>query len=55
MTLKSSEKARLFLENMGVKVLTNTKAAGCDRKTVFLDSGERIGTGMIIWTAALQE
>ena len=53
MTLKSSEKARLFLENMGVKVLTNTKAAGCDRKTVFLDSGERIGTGMIIWTAGI--
>lgn len=53
MSQKSSEKARSFLEKMGVKVLTNTKAAGCDEKTVFLDSGQNIGTGMIIWTAGI--
>jgi len=53
MSEKSSEKARLFLENMGVKVLTNTKASGCDDKAVFLDSGQKIGTEMIIWTAGI--
>ncbi len=53
MSQKSSDMARLFLENMGVKVLTNTRAAGCDKKTVFLDSGQNIHTGMIIWTAGV--
>ena len=53
MSKKSSDKARLFLENMGVKVLTGTKASGCDEKTVFLDSGQKIGTAMIIWTAGI--
>jgi len=53
MSQKSSEKARLFLENMGVTVLTSTKASGCDEKTVFLDSGQNITTGMIIWTAGI--
>jgi NADH dehydrogenase len=53
MTQKSSEKARGFLEKMGVSVLTNTRATGCDNKTVFLDSGTNINTGMIIWTAGI--
>ncbi|MFA5819142.1 MAG: NAD(P)/FAD-dependent oxidoreductase [Bacteroidales bacterium] len=49
----SSDKARIFLEKMGVHVLTNTKATGCDEKTVFTDSGKSISTGMIIWTAGI--
>jgi NADH dehydrogenase len=53
MSQKSSGKARLFLEKMGVTVLTGTKASGCDEKTVFLDSGQNISTGMIIWTAGI--
>jgi NADH:ubiquinone reductase (H+-translocating) len=53
MSQRSSEKARGFLENMGVHVLTNTKATGCDDKTVILDSGKSIRTGMIIWTAGI--
>jgi NADH dehydrogenase len=53
MTQKSSDKARSFLEKMGVQVLTNTKATGCDEKTVFIDSGKSINTGMIIWTAGI--
>jgi len=53
MTQRSSDKARDFLEKMGVKVLTSTKATGCDNKTVFLDSGVSISTGMIIWTAGI--
>jgi len=53
MTQKSSDKARGFLERMGVQVLTGTKATGCNDKTVFLDSGQIINTGMIIWTAGI--
>jgi NADH dehydrogenase len=53
MTQKSSDKARVFLEKMGVHVLTKTRASGCDDKTVFLDSGKSISTGMIIWTAGI--
>jgi NADH dehydrogenase len=54
MSKQSSDKARVFLEKMGVHVLANTRATGCDEKTVFLDSGENINTGMIIWTAGIQ-
>jgi NADH dehydrogenase len=53
MTQKSSDKARDFLEKMGVQVLTNTRATGCNEKTVFIDSGKSISTGMIIWTAGI--
>jgi NADH:ubiquinone reductase (H+-translocating) len=53
MSQRSSDKARGFLEKMGVHVLANTKATGCDEKTVFLDSGQSISTGMIIWTAGI--
>jgi NADH dehydrogenase len=53
MSRQSSDKARVFLEKLGVHVLTNTKASGCDEKTVFLDSGKSISTGMIIWTAGI--
>jgi NADH dehydrogenase len=53
MSQQSSDKARSFLEKMGVHVLTNTRATGCDEKTVFLDSGKSINTGMIIWTAGI--
>ena len=30
-----------------------TKATGCDERTVYLDSGKAINTGMIIWTAGI--
>jgi NADH dehydrogenase len=53
MSQTSSAKAREFLEKMGVKVFTNTRATGCDEKTVLLDSGKTISTGMIIWTAGI--
>lgn len=53
MSQKSSDKARSFLEKVGVKVFTKTRATGCDKRTVFLDSGQKINTGMIIWTAGI--
>jgi NADH dehydrogenase len=54
MSAKSSGKAKEFLEKSGVKVLTMTKATGCDEHTVFIDPGEEIKTGMIIWTAGIK-
>jgi NADH dehydrogenase len=54
MSPKSSEKATGFLEKSGVNVLTVTKATGCDENTVFIDSGEDIKTGIIIWTAGVK-
>jgi NADH dehydrogenase len=53
MSLKSSEKAKEFLEKSGVTVMTETKATGCNETTVFLDKGN-INTAMIIWTAGIK-
>jgi len=54
MSEKSSSKAQEFLKNAGVQVMTNTKATGCDEKTVFTSSGINISTSMIIWTAGIK-
>ncbi|HBH84959.1 MAG: NADH dehydrogenase [Bacteroidetes bacterium GWE2_41_25] len=54
MSAKSSAKAQEFLENSGVKVMTTTKAVGCDDDTVYIDSGNNIKTKMIIWTAGIK-
>ena len=54
MSLKSSQKAREFLEKHAVNVLTNTKATGCDSKSVTLSTGEKINTSLIIWTAGIK-
>ncbi len=49
----SSDKARVFLEKLGVNVLTNTRVTGCDENTVYISSGQSINTRMIIWTAGI--
>lgn len=54
MSEKSSEKAQQFLEEHGVKVMTNTKATSCDDKSVTLSTGEKISTSLIIWTAGIK-
>ena len=54
MTPESSEKARQFLERMGVRVLTNTLATDCDDNSVTTSTGEIIKTGLILWTAGIQ-
>jgi NADH dehydrogenase len=54
MSPKSSEKAKEFLEKYNVKVMTHTKAVGCDEKSVLLSTGERIQTSLIIWTAGIK-
>lgn len=53
MSPKSSAKAREFLENRGVHVMTQTKAIGCDDKSVTTSEGV-IDTSMIIWTAGIK-
>jgi NADH:ubiquinone reductase (H+-translocating) len=53
MSAKSSEKARQFLEKSGVRILTNTFAVDCDNKSVTTSTGEKINTGLILWTAGI--
>ena len=54
MSERSSAKAQEFLGKSGVKVMTRTKAVGCDEESVYLDSGNNIKTRMIIWTAGIK-
>jgi NADH dehydrogenase len=54
MSEKSSVKAKKFLEKLGVKVLTNTLATGCDDKCVLTNDGNKICTSLIIWTAGIK-
>ena len=53
MSPESSEKARQFLEKVGVKVMTGTLATDCDDKSVTTSTGEIIKTGLILWTAGI--
>jgi NADH dehydrogenase len=53
MSSESSEKARQFLEKLGVKVLTGTFATDCDNESVTTSKGEKIKTGLILWTAGI--
>lgn len=54
MSEKSSGKARQFLENHGVKVMTGTFAKKCNENEVNLSTGETIRAGIIIWTAGIK-
>jgi NADH dehydrogenase len=54
MSERSSEKARAFLEKMGVNVLVNTLATGCDDKCITTSTGEKICSSLIIWTAGIR-
>lgn len=54
MSEKSSGKATEFLEKLGTKVMLNTKVTGCDDSNVFLSTGEKISTSLIIWTAGIR-
>ena len=53
MSPESSEKATQFLRKFGVKVLTGTLAVDCDNESVTTSSGEKIKTGLILWTAGI--
>lgn len=53
MSQKSSQKAREFLEKLGVKVMTRTFAANCDERSVTTSTGDIIKSGLILWTAGI--
>jgi len=53
MSPESSKKARQFLEQYGVRVLTDTFAVDCDNESVTTSTGENIKTGLILWTAGI--
>ena len=50
----SSKKATLFLQKIGVEVLTNTAVKDYDGKTITLSSGETIETKTVIWSAGVK-
>jgi NADH dehydrogenase len=54
MSVKSSEKAEEFLKKSGVKVLTNTMVTDCDEISVSTNTGVKISTSLIIWTAGIK-
>ena len=53
MTRESSKKAYEFLSRLGVSILINTLATGCDDKSVTTSTGQVIRTGLILWTAGI--
>jgi NADH dehydrogenase len=53
MSPESSEKARQFLKKFGVRILTGTFAVDCDSDSVTTSTGEKIKTGLILWTAGI--
>lgn len=54
MTEKSSEGAKLFLEQLGVQVMTNTRVTDYDGKYVHMDNGSSIRTDKVIWAAGIK-
>ncbi len=54
MSERSSNQSKQYLEKLGVTVLTNTLLKEYDGKTVHLQNGETIETGMVIWAAGIK-
>lgn len=54
LSVKASQKARKYLEKMGVDVLLNTQVADYDGITVILNDGNKIFSKTVIWTAGIK-
>jgi len=54
MSEKSSAQSRKYLENLGVKVMTNTIVKDYDGKTAITQDGQKIETSMLIWAAGIK-
>ncbi|PHI21745.1 FAD-dependent oxidoreductase [Lewinellaceae bacterium SD302] len=54
MSEKSSNKAREYLEKLGVKVLLNTRVTSFDGETVKMKDGGQIKTTKVIWAAGIK-
>lgn len=54
MSDKSAEKSREYLEELGVKVLLNTRVTGYDGERVTMADGGQIVTNKVIWAAGIK-
>ena len=54
MSEKSSAQSQKYLENLGVKVLTNTQVKDYDGKNVILGDGNKIPSNTVIWAAGIK-
>ncbi|RYE59250.1 MAG: NAD(P)/FAD-dependent oxidoreductase [Sphingobacteriales bacterium] len=54
MSEQSSVKSKKFLEEMGVKVMTNVRVQGYDGKLLTLDTVDPISTSTVIWSAGVK-
>ena len=54
MSEKSSIQSRKYLEKLGVKVMTNTHVKDYDGKDVFLQDGNIIPSGIVLWAAGVK-
>ncbi len=54
MSEAASKKSRQYLEQLGVKVLTNTQVLSYDGQSVALSDGKRIETKNFIWAAGVK-
>jgi NADH dehydrogenase len=50
---RSGEKAKEFLERLGVAVILNTQVRNYDGKNIETSDGNRIRTNLVIWTAGI--
>jgi NADH dehydrogenase len=50
---RSAEKAKEFLERLGVNVILNTQVRNFDGKNVETSDGKKIRTNLVIWTAGI--
>jgi len=50
---RSSEKAKEFLERLGVEVILNTQVRNFDGKNIETSDGKKIRTNLVIWTAGI--
>jgi NADH dehydrogenase len=50
---RSSEKAKEFLERLGVTVILNTRVRNFDGKQIETSDGKKIRTNLVIWTAGI--
>jgi NADH dehydrogenase len=54
MSEKSSSESRVYLEKMGVKVMSNTAVKDYDGNVVSLQNGEMIRANTVIWAAGIK-
>ena len=54
MTLKSSEAALKFLQNLGVEVLFRTTVKDCNERYIYTSTGDKIRSNIVIWTAGIK-